>query len=76
MSDNQLAEARADLAVWKSALRAIAIGQEYEIGSRRVTRADLPEVRKLVQYYQNLVNRLSSGRRAGARVQRIIPYDR
>jgi hypothetical protein len=74
--DTPLAEARRDLALWKAALRAIASGQEYQIGTRRLRRADIAECRRMVIFYEGEVARLSGGRRRGARVMRFVPQDR
>jgi len=74
--DTPLAEARRDLALWKAALRAIATGQEYQIGTRRLRRADLKECRAMVAYYEGEVDRLRCGRSRGARVMRFVPQDR
>lgn len=35
-----------ELKIWKEAARRCASGQEYAIGTRRLTRVDLPEIRK------------------------------
>lgn len=70
-----LQEAEADLALWKKALRAIAASQEYRIGTRSLTRANLSECREMVKHYENLVSRLSAGRGPGARVIRPVVRD-
>lgn len=70
-----LEEARADLAIWKEALRACATGKEYRVGNRSLTRADLKDCRDMVRYYKGEVSRLSAGRRRGARVLRVVPRD-
>jgi|LSQX01.2.fsa_nt_gb hypothetical protein len=71
----QLEEAQSNLVIWKTALRAIAQNQEYSIGSTRVSRANLREVREMVEYYENQVARLERGGGRGVRVRRIIPMD-
>ncbi|ENL7058667.1 hypothetical protein AB6A14_004855, partial [Salmonella enterica subsp. enterica serovar Infantis] len=49
-----LTEAREMLSVWREAYRAIAIGgQSYKFGTRQLTRADLSEVRKEMDYWRN-----------------------
>lgn len=70
-----LQEAQADLELWKKALRALASGQMYRLGTRQLTRVNLKECREMVRYYENEVSRLSAGRRRGARVIRPIPTD-
>jgi hypothetical protein len=37
-------------AAWKAALMAVSTGQSYEVGGRSLTRADLPEIRKTLEW--------------------------
>ena len=39
------------LETWLAAEEAIATGQRYQIGTRMLTRADLKEVRKQMEYW-------------------------
>lgn len=71
---SELKKAREDLELWEGALRAIAQNQEYSVGSTRVSRANLREVREMVDFYECRVARLERGGR-GIRVRRIIPMD-
>ena len=40
------AEKARQIALWQEALEKVSRGQEYTIGSRRLRRADLPEIRE------------------------------
>ena len=70
-----LAEAQTLRADYYAALRAIATGQSYTIGSRTLTRADERFVSEQFQKYDALVDALSSGSTAGARAIRVVPRD-
>lgn len=70
-----LQEAKESLALWREAEAAVATGQAYKIGTRSLTRADLSEIAKRIQYWRNEVDRLENGRKAGARVFRAVPRD-
>jgi hypothetical protein len=71
-----LSDAQNMLTLWQEAEQAIAeCAQEYRIGTRLLRRADLAEVHKMVIYYKSEVQRLSTGRRPGVRVVRIVPRD-
>ena len=70
-----LSEAQTELARWKAALAAIAEGQSYQMKSTTLTRADIREVRLMVETYQDEVNRWTRGTGGGGRVRRIIPQD-
>jgi len=70
-----LVEANQGLAIWQAALDAVATGQEYTVGSRRLSRTDASVCLKMVRYYESEVDRLTAGRGRGARVLRIRPND-
>ncbi len=59
----QTAEERLEL--WLAADAAVAAGQSYTIttatGSRSLTRADVAEIRKQVDYWNGWVRQLASG---------------
>lgn len=44
------AQKKEQIAAWNKALLACSGGQEYTIGSRRLRRADLPEIRKTLEW--------------------------
>ena len=50
MSVFTLQELEEQITAFKKALMAISTGQEYSIGNRRMTRADLPEIRKTLEW--------------------------
>lgn len=54
------------LNAWIQAEAAVALaGQSYQIGDRKLTRADLPEIRKSIQFWQGQVA-AASGADSGA----------
>lgn len=44
------AEKNRQIALWQEALEKVSRGQEYTIGSRRLRRADLPEIRSTLDW--------------------------
>ncbi len=73
MAGITLAVAEAKLTTWLNANDRIAAGQSYRIGERILTRADLGEVRKEIEYWQSWVEKLSANRgRTRARLARPI----
>lgn len=73
-----LAIAQARLTMWLEAEVALATAQEYSVdvgGSKRtLKRADLAEVRKMIDYWRREVDRLESGSSA-PRVRLCTPRD-
>lgn len=65
---NQMLEA------WLNAEMAITTGQSYSMGSRSLTRANLSEVRKAVEYWDKKVKALS-GKTVKRRVMGVVPRD-
>jgi hypothetical protein len=70
-----LEEAKQHLKAWMAAELAVSTGQRYRIGQRELTRADLSEIAKRIQFWSNEVARLEKGRGSGARVLRVVPRD-
>ncbi|TAK45249.1 MAG: hypothetical protein EPO27_10540 [Betaproteobacteria bacterium] len=68
MAGITLAQAEAKLAAYLDAETAVLSGQEYTIGSRRLRRADLAEIREGVTFWNGKVAELSNGG-AGVRVR-------
>lgn len=64
-------EAKQHLDTWMAAELACAGGQKYRIGNRELTRADLPEIAKRVDYWKREVERLLNRRRSF----RAVPRD-
>jgi len=56
-------------------MRALSTSQSYTIGTRTITRADLPEVARKFAEYDQLVDSLSKGGNGGVRVMRVVPRD-
>ena len=72
-----LERAKIHLEAWLDAELAISTGQSYTIGSRSLTRANLSEVRKQIDYWRNKVAELEitvSGRKVH-RNKRFMPRD-
>ncbi|MEA3227282.1 MAG: DUF6148 family protein [Planctomycetota bacterium] len=71
-----LAEAQTHLAAWLAAELAIAEGaQSYTVGSRSLTRADLPKIADRITFWRRECSRLTAGRTTGPRARRFIPRD-
>lgn len=68
-------EARANLQMWLEAEKAVATGQSYQIGTRRLTRASLSDITERIRYWRTELERLENGRGAGASVFRAVPRD-
>ena len=69
--------AKTHLNAWLDAELAISTGQSYTIGSRSLTRANLTEVRKQIEYWKNELTKAEineSGRKV-RRSQRFMPRD-
>ena len=51
--------------------------QSYKIGSRSLTKADLGEIRKQIEFWQNRVAQLENAEKRGGRnrVVRVVPRD-
>lgn len=70
-----LQTAQTHLQTWLDAELAVATSQEYRIGTRSLRRADLDEIRQQIKFWRNEVDRLTNGRKRGARVMRAVPRD-
>ncbi len=72
-----LKRAKTHLEAWLDAELAISTAQSYSMGSRTLTRANLPEVRKQIDYWRNQVSQLemqASGKRM-RRTKQFVPID-
>ena len=58
---------------WIQAEKAVMTGQEYQIGTRRLRRADLREIRESIKYWKNELTKLEGPSRI--LVRQIIPRD-
>lgn len=66
--------AEAKLTEWLDAETAVSGGQEYEIGSRRLKRADLEFIRESITYWNTQCIKLGrSGGTGNIRVQLAVP---
>lgn len=72
-----LQEAKEHLSIWLEAEKAVATGQSYQIGSRRLDRASLSEIRNQICFWKREVEKLQAqiSRRGSRRTFRIIPRD-
>lgn len=62
------------LELWLSAEEALATSQSYKIGTREIRRADLPEVRKQIEFWENKLSTVENkGNRR--RTWRAVPRD-
>ncbi len=74
---SQLEIARHHLNAWLEAELELTTHQSYKIGSRSLTKADLGQIRKQIEFWQNRVAQLeNTGKRGGRnRVVRVVPRD-
>lgn len=72
MAGITLTQAEAKLATWLDAEDRVAQGQEYSIGSRRLRRADLAEIREQVKFWDGKVKELTRGT-SGMRIRGGTP---
>ena len=57
----QIEIARHHLNAWLEAELELTTHQSYKIGSRSLTKADLGEIRKQIEFWQNRVAQLGNG---------------
>lgn len=69
--------ARHHLNAWLEAELELTTHQSYKIGSRSLTKADLGQIRKQIEFWQNRVAQLENTERRGGRnrVVRAVPRD-
>jgi hypothetical protein len=65
------------LNTWLAAEESIATGQSYQIGTRMLTRADLDEVRKEMEYWAEKLAEAEAEDKTGGRnkAYRFVPRD-
>lgn len=65
------------LKIWLAAEEAIATGQRYQIEGRSLTRADLYDVRKEMEYWAGKLAEAENEEQHGGRnrVYRFVPHD-
>lgn len=69
--------ARRHLDAWLNAELEVTTHQSYSIGSRSLTKANLSEIRKQIEYWTNEVEKLENIEKRGGRnrVFRAVPRD-
>lgn len=72
-----LETAKRHLDAWLEAEIAVTNAQSYTIGSRIMTKADLKEIRKTIEFWENKVAELENIARNGGRnrAKRFVPRD-
>ena len=65
-----LVQAEAGLAAWIAADIAVSEGQDYAIGSRRLTLANAAIITEKINFYTRMVARIKNG---GIKVRGIVP---
>jgi len=59
--------------LWLDAQTAVASGQSYTIGRRSLTRANLSDILRMIQYWEDEIDSLTSTSRP--RTRRAVPRD-
>ena len=70
----RLAHAYEMLEMWRDAEKKLSLSQSYGIGESRLTRVRLDEARKAIEYWENRIKEIETGRQ-GIRVRRALPLD-
>lgn len=73
MAGITLAQAEAQLALYLAAEAAVLTGQSYEIAGRKLTRANLDEVRSGVETWNSRVVNLAAASQGRSRARTIVP---
>lgn len=65
------------LNIWLAAEEAVATGQSYQIGTRMLTRADLKDIRKEMEYWAGKLAEAEAEEKVGGRnrLYRFVPRD-
>ena len=77
MAGITLETAKRHLDAWLEAELAVTNAQSYTIGSRIMTKADLEEIRKTIDYWNATVVELENAKKNGGRnrAYRVVPRD-
>ncbi|MCX4326441.1 MAG: DUF6148 family protein [Lachnospiraceae bacterium] len=72
-----LETAKKHLEMWLEAESRVAINQAYTIADKSFTRANLGEIRKQIEYWENKVQELENiaKRKGRNRIYRVVPRD-
>jgi hypothetical protein len=73
MAGITLEQAQAKLDAYLAAETKVLAGQSYEIGDRKLTRADLTEIRNGIEVWNNRVIGLSASLQGRGRSRVIVP---
>lgn len=78
MAGITLAQAKQQLEAWLQASMKVSAGQSYEIGNRKMTRANLADIQKQIDYWDGKVKELTraASGRSGLRVRYGTPLGR
>lgn len=72
MAGITLETAQRMLDVWVAAEESVSHGQSYQIGNRSLTKADLTQIGKRIEYWSNKVTELSQQRKGRNRMGGIL----
>jgi len=77
MAGIKLDQAQDSLDMWIEAQANIKAGQSYKLGTRELTRANLTEVLKMIQYWDKQVRTLSNvkNKKGSRRTMRVMIRD-
>jgi len=67
MAIYSLEEVEQEISDWKAALNAVRHGKEYSMGTRRLVRSDLPEIREHLEWLSSQKAGLEDGSRVVVR---------
>ena len=71
MAGITLETAQRMLDVWVAAEESVSHGQSYQIGNRSLTKADLTQIGKRIEYWSNKVTELSQQRKGRNRMGHV-----
>jgi len=72
MGLTRLTQLKNRLQLYYDAEAAVLHGQEYQLGNRRLRRADLSAIQHMIADLENEISTLESG---GSRIKRVVFYD-
>lgn len=77
MASITIEQARVHLNAWLDAELKVTSNQSYTLGRRTLTRANLSEIRKQIEYWRSMVERLenTSKMKGRNRVRRVVIRD-
>jgi len=70
-----LEEATEMLLGWKEAYKAVMSAKSYTIDGRTLTRQNIGEIKKELQYWQDIIDQITGNTCGINRVMRVIPRD-